>query len=111
MLMTYLAALMSFALPLSFGVLFRFLPRESFWLSALFLPCGALLRLFYHKASCKALEIRDFALALIFTGIGMCALRLLGAETGLHLFCYLYLCSFTGVAQLACCIRFKTLLR
>ena len=41
MLRTYFAALVSFALPLSFGALFRFVPLESFWLIPLFLPCTA----------------------------------------------------------------------
>ena len=38
-------------------------------------------------------------------------LHLMGISADLHVFCYLYLCSFTGIVQLACCIRFKTLLR
>lgn len=97
MLRTYFAALVSFALSLSFG--------------ALFLPCTALLRLFYRKASCRSLEIRDFALALIFAALCALMLHLMGISADLHVFCYLYLCSFTGIVQLACCIRFKTLLR
>ena len=98
MLRTYFAALVSFALPLSFGALFRFVPLESFWLIPLFLPC-------------TALEIRDFALALIFAALCALMLHLMGISADLHVFCYLYLCSFTGIVQLACCIRFKTLLR
>ena len=111
MLRTFFTALVSFALPLSFGALFRFVPLESFWLIPLFLPCTALLRLFYRKASCRSLEIRDFALALIFAALCALMLHLMGISADLHVFCYLYLCSFTGIVQLACCIRFKTLLR
>ena len=78
MLRTYFAALVSFALPLSFGALFRFVPLESFWLIPLFLPCTALLRLFYRKASCRSLEIRDFALTLIFAALCALMLHLMG---------------------------------
>ena len=94
-----------------FAALVRFVPLESFWLIPLFLPCTALLRLFYRKASCRSLEIRDFALTLIFAALCALMLHLMGISADLHVFCYLYLCSFTGIVQLACCIRFKTLLR
>ena len=51
------------------------------------------------------------ALALIFAALCALMLHLMGISADLHVFCYLYLSSFTGIVQLACCIRFKTLLR
>ena len=47
-MLTYLAALSSFALMIGIGILFRFLSVASAWLILLFALCSLLLRLFYR---------------------------------------------------------------
>lgn len=109
-MLTYLAALSSFALMIGIGILFRFLSVASAWLILLFALCSLLLRLFYRQASCRSLELKDFALALLFAFGCSLLFRRLSHPVDVHSFCYLYLCSFVGVVQYACSIRFKTLI-
>ena len=82
----------------------------SAWLILLFALYSLLLRLFYRQASCRSLELKDFALALLFAFGCSLLLRRLSHPVDVHGFCYLYLCSFVGVVQYACSIRFKTLI-
>lgn len=105
-----IAATATYALLISVGVLFRFICVDSLWLILLFALLLPLLRLFYPRASCRSLEIKDAALALAVCMLEVLLLHSLFHPVDIHAFCYLYLCTYVGVVQLACSCRFKTLI-
>ncbi len=109
-MLTYLAALFSFAALIGMGILFRFLCVDAVWFLLLFALLSPLLHLFYHRASCRPLEVKDFALALLFSFICALLLRYRFHPMDLHSFAYLYFCSFVGVVQYACSMRYKTMI-
>ncbi|WP_143404392.1 hypothetical protein [Merdibacter massiliensis] len=107
---TYIAAICSYALCICIGMLFRFICLDCAWLIILFGFSILILPVFYRQSNCKALEIKDFAIALIFTFMASMFIHLRFHPIDLHSFCYLYLCSIIGIVQYASSIRFKTLI-
>lgn len=107
---TYFAALCSYAIVISLGILFRFICVDCIWLILLFAVISPSLHGVYREASCHSLEIKDFAIALIMTLLDYVFIKIVFHPFDFHQLAYTYLCAVIGIVQYASSIRFKTLI-
>lgn len=87
-----------------------FVTKQFFILLPCFFLYLILLKGFYKKANCKALEAKDFFFTFLFTCSAVLFLSLVKIPVTTTAFAYLFLISFIAILLYVDSIRFKSLM-